>query len=286
MSRRVRGGGPALPWGSRTLVMGVVNATPDSFSGDGCGDDVDAAVARGLAHVAAGAAILDVGGESTRPGAVPVAADVEAARVLPVVAALRARTGVPISVDTYKPEVADAALRAGASVINDVCGLRECSRMAEIAVAHGAALLIMHSRQAAPAVDALGGMYPEVRYADLVGEIVGELLAAAGRAMAVGLAREAVWLDPGLGFGKTPAQSLEVLRRLREVRLGHPLVVGPSRKSFIGRVVEEPPSRRDPGTAAAVALCVAGGADVVRVHNVAMMVPVARVADAVVRGWP
>ncbi len=272
-------------WGTRTYVMGIVNATPDSFSGDGCGGDVEAAVARGLAHVAAGASILDVGGESTRPGAAPVSAEVEAARVLPVIRALRQRTDAAISVDTYKPEVAAAALEAGACIVNDVRGVQGDGAMAAVAARHGAALIVMHSRPAAARIDALGGHYPDAAYADVVREVAASLLAAAGRAVQAGLPPERVWLDPGLGFGKTPAQSLELLRRLPELRLGHPLVVGPSRKSFIGRVLGEPAARRDLGTAAAVALGVAGGADVVRVHAVGWMADVAKVADAVVRGW-
>ena len=273
-------------WGTRTFVMGIVNATPDSFSGDGVGQDVGLAVARGLEQVAAGADILDIGGESTAPGAAPVPAEVELARVLPVIAALRAHTDVPISVDTVKAEVAEAALHCGADVVNDVWGLRRDRHLADVAAAAGAALIVVHNRPAAAVVDALGGMYPEVSYGDVVADVRAELLQAAGWAEAAGVAPQDIWLDPGIGFGKTPSQNLELLRRLPELRLGRPLLVGPSRKSFIGRVLEVPAPARDPGTAAAVALCAAGGADVVRVHNVRDMAMAARPADAVCRGWP
>jgi len=276
---------PLLPWGSRTFVMGIVNATPDSFSGDGLDHDVAAAVARGLRQAADGAHILDVGGESTRPGATAVALREELERVLPVIAGLRRGTGRPISIDTVKPEVADAALGAGACIVNDVWGLRRDRRLAEVAADHGAALVIVHNRAAAPTKDALGGMYAEVGYADLIAEVRAELLEAAAWAEGAGVRPERIWCDPGLGFGKTPAQSLELLRRLPELRLGYPLLVGPSRKSFIGRVLGLPVGEREEGTAAAVALCVAAGADIVRVHDVRGMARVAAVADAIRRGW-
>ena len=276
---------PDLDWGTRTYVMGIVNATTDSFSGDGLGEDSAAAVARGLAQVRAGADLLDVGGESTRPGAEAVPAVLEARRVVPVVAALAARAGVPVSVDTMKAEVAEAALAAGASIVNDVWGLRRAPELAEVAARHGAALIIVHNRPARAAVDGLGGMYPEVPYQDLVGEVRAELLEAAGWAERAGVAHGRIWLDPGLGFGKTPRQSLELVRRLGELRGPYPLLLGPSRKSFIGRVTGRPAPERDPGTAAAVALGIAAGADIVRVHDVAGMVQVAAVADAVCRGW-
>jgi len=271
-------------WGSRTYVMGIVNATPDSFSGDGLGYDVAAAVERGLAFVRAGADLLDVGGESTRPGATPVDAEEEIRRVVPVIAALRAHTDVPISVDTFKAEVAEAAVRAGAVLINDVWGLTRDPRLAEVAARHAAALVLVHNRPAPVRVDGLGGMYPEVAYTDLLGEVRAALLRSALQAEAAGVPAGRILLDPGLGFGKTPAQNLEVLRRWPELRCGYPLLLGPSRKSFIGRVLEAPPSERDEGTAAVVALLAAQGADVVRVHNVGMMARVTRMVDAVVRG--
>ncbi len=278
--------GPDLAWGRGTYIMGIVNATPDSFSGDGCGPDPAAAVARGLEQARAGCHLLDVGGESTRPGAEPVSAEEEGRRVVPVIAALARQIDLPISVDTTKPEVAEAALAAGARILNDVWALRHARVLAELAARHGAALILMHNREAAATVDQLGGMYPEVAYRDLLGEVRTELWEAARWAEEAGVPRRRIWLDPGLGFGKTPAQSLEILRRLAELRGPYPLLVGPSRKSFIGRVTGRPAPERDPGTAAAVALAVAAGTDVVRVHDVASMLQVTAVADAICRGWP
>ncbi len=282
----VAAGTPDLVWGRGTYVMGIVNATTDSFSGDGCGPDPAAAIARGLTQAQAGCHILDVGGESSRPGAQPVAPDLELRRVVPVVAALARQTDVPISVDTSKLEVAEAALDAGARILNDVWGLRHARALAGLAARYGAAVILMHNRAATPTVDGLGGMYAEVAYRDLLAEVRSELWEAATLAEATGIPPGRIWLDPGLGFGKTPAQSLEILRRLGELRGPYPLLVGPSRKSFIGRVTGRTAPERDPGTAAAVALAVAAGADVVRVHDVAGMLQVAAVADAICRGWP
>ena len=276
---------PDLAWGRATYIMGIVNVTPDSFSGDGCPEHA-AAIAHGLAQARAGCHILDVGGESTRPGAAPVPAQEEMRRVVPVIAALARKADVPISVDTTKPEVAEAALDAGACVINDVWGVRHARELADLAARRGAALVVMHNREAAPTVDALGGMYPEVEYGDLIADVRAELLAAAARAEAAGVPPQRIWVDPGVGFGKTPGQSLDILRHLAEFRGRYPLLVGPSRKSFIGRVTGRPAGERDPGTAAAVALAVGAGADIVRVHDVAAMAQGATVAEAITRGWP
>ncbi len=277
-------------WGARTYVMGIVNATPDSFSGDGLirGDEwVAAAVAYGEAQVAAGADLLDVGGESTRPGSRPVPLDEELARVLPVIRALAQRVSVPISVDTYKAEVARRAVAAGATMINDVWGLRMDPDMARVAAETGAAVVLMHNRsQPKDAVQEarLGGRYVGVRYEDLIGDIRRELQASVDLALAAGVRPERILLDPGLGFGKTVEQNLELVRRFGEFRaLGYPLLAGPSRKSFIGYTLDLPPDQRVEGTAAVVALCIQQGADIVRVHDVALMSRVARMADAVVR---
>ena len=277
-------------WGARTYVMGIVNATPDSFSGDGLirGDEwVAAAVAYGEAQVAAGADLLDIGGESTRPGSRPVPLDEELARVLPVIRALAQRVSVPISVDTYKAEVARRAVAAGATMINDVWGLRMDPDMARVAAETGAAVVLMHNRsQPKDAVQEarLGGRYVGVRYEDLIGDIRRELQASVDLALAAGVRPERILLDPGLGFGKTVEQNLELVRRFGEFRaLGYPLLAGPSRKSFIGYTLDLPPDQRVEGTAAVVALCIQQGADIVRVHDVALMSRVARMADAVVR---
>jgi len=287
-------GSNIFEWGARTYVMGIVNVTPDSFSGDGLlradGDWVAAAAAQGQAQVAQGAHLLDVGGESTRPGGPPTSLDEELARVIPVVRALAQRVAVPISVDTYKAEVARQALAAGATLINDVWGLRMDPDMARVAAQSGAGLILMHNRsQPKDAVQEarLGGRYVGVHYADLIADIQRELQASVDLALAAGVAPERIILDPGLGFGKTVEQNLEIVRRFGEFRaLGYPLLAGPSRKSFIGYTLDLPADQRAEGTAAVAALCIQQGADLVRVHDVALISRVARMTDAVVRAAP
>ncbi len=278
-------------WGERTYIMGIINATPDSFSGDGVlgrGDDwVDQAVAQGLQFVAEGADILDVGGESTRPGAEPVTEEVELARVVPVIRALREHTDVPISVDTYKAGVAEAALDAGADMVNDVWALRMDPRMASLVAERRVPVILMHNRsQPKNAVmeARLGGRYVGMTYEDVVEDVKRELLERVEFARSVGIPREMIILDPGIGFGKTVEQNLELLNRLDEIAvLGFPLLLGPSRKSFIGYTLNLPPAERVEGTAAAVAIGIDRGADIVRVHDVRYMVRVARMTDAIVR---
>lgn len=269
--------GRRLEWGRRTYVMGIVNVTPDSFSGDGLADPA-AAVRLGLALAAAGADLLDVGGESTRPGSEPVPPELERTRVLPVLAGLRAACDLPLSVDTRRASVAEAACRAGAVVVNDISGLQD-PELPGVAAGHGAALVVMHNRRS---LLRDGSWYPERPYGDVVAEVAEELHDLAERAVRAGVPRERLVFDPGIGFGKTPADNLALLRGLRS--LPRPLLVGPSRKSFIGHVLGLPPAERDEGTAAAVSLAIAGGADVVRVHDVRAMARVARLADAIVRG--
>ncbi len=294
----VRGSMPVGPatfvWGSRTYLMGIVNVTPDSFSGDGLavsgGDWVAAAVAQAQAQVEGGAHLIDVGGESTRPGSQPVALEDELARVVPVVRALAAAVSVPISVDTYKAEVARQALDAGATLVNDVWGLRLDPDMAGVVAAAGAAVILMHNRsRPKDAVQAtqLGGRYVGVEYTDLLDDIARELNESLALARAAGIAADRLILDPGIGFGKTVEQNMELLYRLDELcALGFPLLVGPSRKSFVGYTLNLPPAERLEGTAAAVALAIERGADLVRVHDVAAMHRVARITDAIVRGRP
>jgi len=269
---------PPFPWGERTCVMGILNVTPDSFSGDGVPDDVEAAVEHAQAMVAAGADVVDVGGESTaywKAGYQPVTEDEELRRVLPLLERLRVDLPeVAISIDTRKPGVAHAALAAGASWLNNVEGVWDDGRMASVAAEHAAPYVLMHNRH-------------EAAYRDVVDEVRDELLAAAARAEAAGVCRERIILDPGLGFGKTGAHNLELLRRLPELAgLGYPLLVGPSRKRFLGLILGTPEQDRVEGTAAAVAIAIAGGAGAVRVHDVPGMVRVARVADAIVRSLP
>jgi len=265
-------------WGERTFVMGIINVTPDSFSGDGllafrAADPVAAAVAQARQMVAEGADLLDVGGESTRPGHDAVDAAEERERVLPVVAAVHAAIpDVPISVDTTKPEVAEAALGAGASLLNDVWGVRADNPLLRVAATAGAPIVLMHNRE-------------EPRYEDLIGEVVADLRAALHRATAAGIPPEHQLIDPGFGFGKTPEHNLAVLRDLGSLRvLGRPILLGTSRKSTIGRVLDLPADERLEGTLATTALGIAAGADIVRVHDVQANVRVARMSDAIIRG--
>ena len=271
-------GGSPFVWGRRTYVMGVINVTPDSFSGDGLGNDVDAAVQQALRFQEWGADVVDVGGESTRPASIYAEAgetrmEEELSRVIPVIEELATRLSIPISVDTYKARVAREALAAGASMINDVWGLTRDPDMARVAADAGVPVVIMHNQD-------------HTRYGDLVPDVIGALRRMADAAVSAGIAFENIILDPGMGFGKTAEQNLEVLRRLDELQvLGRPLLVGMSRKSTIGYVLDLPVDERVEGTAATVALSIARGADIVRVHDVREMVRVARMSDAVVRGW-
>lgn len=283
--------GPAtFEWGSQTYLMGIINVTPDSFSGDGLlreAEWVAAAVAQGEAQAAAGAQILDVGGESTRPGSQPVSAEEELRRVIPVVRALARAVAVPISIDTYKSEVARQAVAAGATIVNDVWGLRMDPDMGRAAAETGAALIVMHNRSRpkdAAQEARLGGRYVGVEYQDLMDDIARELRESVDMALAAGVSEDRIIVDPGIGFGKTVEQNLELMDRLGELRgLGYPILVGPSRKSFVGYTLNLPPGERLEGTIAAVALAVDRGADIVRVHDVAEMRRAVRLADAVVR---
>jgi len=280
-------------WGERTYVMGIVNVTPDSFSGDGLAreaDLIDAALGQARQFADAGVDILDVGGESTRPGADVVDAAEEQQRVVPVIRALRTELNLPISIDTWKVDVAAAALDAGADIVNDVWGLRLPDGswdhvMAQLVAARGVPVVIMHNRRAHATREAIGGVYRAAEYVDVVSDVLRELAQDVQFALDQGIAPEQIILDPGIGFGKTPAQNIEVLRRLHEFgSLGHPLLLGTSRKSFIGLALGGlPPQERVEGTAATVALGIQAGIDIVRVHDVAAMVRVARMTDAIVR---
>jgi dihydropteroate synthase len=256
--------------------MGVLNVTPDSFSDGGRLRGEEAAIAHGLRLFEDGADWVDVGGESTRPGALPVPAEAEARRVVPVVEGLRRRGAGPVSVDTTKAAVARSALDAGADLVNDVSAFDYDPGMAGLVAARGVPAVLMHLR------GGFAEMHRAPSYRDVMGEIVAELGQALARAEAAGVARDLLLVDPGIGFSKDAAHSLEALRRLAEMEaLDRPVLVGPSRKSFIGRVLDLPADRRLMGTAAAVAACVLQGAHVVRVHDVREMVEVVRVADAI-----
>jgi dihydropteroate synthase len=258
--------------------MGIINVTPDSFSDAGALLDPIKAVDAGTRMVEEGADMLDVGGESTRPGAKNLSAAEERARVLPVVEALVKRVTVPISVDTYKADVADATLSAGAAIINDVSGLRYEPKLGHVVARHGAALVLMHMRGRPK------DMYQQATYHDVVGEVLDELRESIAFATAAGVAREALIVDPGLGFAKEAPHTYEALARVHEFgELGRPVLAGPSRKSFLAKALGSavPAGGRDWGTAAAVTAAALAGAHIVRVHAVAQMVHVVRVADEI-----
>jgi dihydropteroate synthase len=261
--------GLPLRIGERTLVMGVVNVTPDSFSDGGIYASPQAAIDAGLRMIAEGADIIDVGGESTRPGYVPIGAEEELRRAIPVVAGLVRATQTPISIDTYKARVAEAALGEGARIVNDVWGLRDPG-MAGVVAQHEAALIIMHNREAAD---------PNI---DIFEDMRGYFERSLARARAAGIRDDRIVLDPGIGFGKTLEQNLQILARLEDLRaFGFPILLGTSRKSFIGRLSPSGPMERLPGTIAANALAVAAGVDIIRVHDVAAHVQALRVAEAI-----
>ena len=266
--------GREFAWGRRTYIMGIVNVTPDSFSGDGLAYDVNAAVVQGVRMVQEGTDILDVGGESTRPGAESVPAEEEIRRTVPVIERLLREVPVPISIDTYKVEVARAALAAGAHMVNDIHGFRREPDVARVAAEFGAPAVAMHNQRGRD-------------FHDVIGDITVGLVESLRIAWEQGLAEEMVVVDPGFNFGWTEEQALEMLRRLGELRvLGRPILIGTSRKSTIGAVLGGlPVEERLEGTAATVAMAIANGADIVRVHDVKEMARVARMADAVARGW-
>ena len=259
--------------------MGVLNVTPDSFSDGGLYLDPERAIARGLELISAGADILDIGGESTRPGAEPVPPEEELRRVIPVIKGLREETEAVISIDTYKAVVAEAALEAGADMVNDISALRFDGRMGEVLAETAAPVILMHM-QGEPRT-----MQENPHYDDVVSEIISFLRRRIEEAVELGIAPERVIIDPGIGFGKRVEHNLEILRRLDELKvLGRPILIGPSRKSFIGQLSGAPVSERLPGTIAAVALGIAKGAAIVRVHDVREVRQAVRIADAIVRG--
>jgi dihydropteroate synthase len=284
-----------LEWGSRTYVMGILNITPDSFSGDGLivagkqgyANALEMGLQQAREFVAAGVDVLDVGGESTRPGAAPVSIDQELERVIPFIQALVAEMDVLISVDTYRAAVAETALNSGAHIVNDVWGLHADPDLAGVVARHAAPVILMHNRSSwahAEIRDRLGGRYVGIPYDDLIPDIQRELLESVAIAREAGISDEKIILDPGIGFGKSVEQNLELIDRLAEIRqLGFPILLGPSRKSFIGYTLDLPPDQRVEGTAAAVAVGIARGADIIRVHDVEFMARVARMTDAIVR---
>lgn len=271
-------GGRSFSWGSRTFVMGVINATPDSFSGDGLESSVDAMLIKARSFQDLGADIIDIGGESTRPpglytGSKPVSLNEELSRVIPAIDALVQDLDIPISIDTYKAEVASRALASGASMINDIWALQRDPDMSSVVASAGVPVVLMHNQEG-------------TKYIDVVTEVIESLFMLIEDAVGKGVERKNIIVDPGVGFGKTAEQNLEVIRRLHEFqKLNCPLLVGVSRKSTIGYVLDLPADQRVEGTAASVALSIAGGADIVRVHDVKEMIRVSKMSDAIVRGW-
>lgn len=274
---------------SKTMIMGILNITPDSFSGDGMlqeSDILSAVMSLAEAMLNDGADILDVGGESTRPGAEIVSLQQELDRVIPVIEALHQRFDVPISIDSYKAVVAEAAMNAGASWLNDVWGLRADPRMAEVAAKFKAPIVLMHNRSKPAQADLqkhLGGRYIGVPYENLIEDVKKELLESVSLAHAAGVKDEQIILDPGIGFGKTVEQNLELINRLDEIKsLGYPVLLGVSRKSFIGYTLNLPPEERLEGTAAACTIGIMRGANILRVHDVKFMARIARMTDAII----
>ncbi len=284
-------GSRVLDWGTQTYVMGILNVTPDSFSGDGIlvnADPVGAAVETARRFVNAGALLLDVGGESTRPGSEPVDAEEERRRVIPVVKAFASEfPDSLISVDTYKAAIAQEALEAGAHIINDVWGLRADPALRHVVSRAECPVILMHNRSNPASVEVrthLGKAYVGAEYADLVGDVKRELMESVTLARQAGIRDDRIILDPGIGFGKKVEHNLELINRLDEIRqLGFPVLLGPSRKSFIGYTLDVPPDQRLEGTAATVAVGIVRGADIVRVHDVEPLMRVVKMTDALVR---
>jgi len=278
-------------WGARTYVMGILNITPDSFSGDGIiakGDAIKGAIEQARSFLASGADILDVGGESTRPGSEPVNAKAEMARVIPVIQALAAKfPETLISIDTYKATVAEAALKTGAHIVNDVWALRADPALAGVAAKHNAPVILMHNRSNPATVEVreqLGNAYIGAEYENLIEDVKRELMDSVRIAEQAGIKSDRIILDPGIGFGKTVSHNLELIRRLDEIRtLGYPVLLGPSRKSFIGFTLDLPPDQRIEGTAATVSVGITRGADIIRVHDVEYIARIAKMTDAIVR---
>ena len=270
-----RCGNTEFRWGERTYVMGVCNLSLDSFAGDGLGDDIEATVAQARRMVAEGADIIDIGGESTRPGTEPLSSediDNELRLVIPAIERLASELPVPLSIDTYKSGVAVRAVKAGASMINDIWGLKRDPGIAQVAAEAGVPIILMANQRDAP---------PRV---GIMAKVISGLEASINLAVKAGVARENIIIDPGIGFGKSLEQNLEIINRLAELKqLGRPILLGTSRKTMIGQVLDLPPDQRVEGTSATIAIGIANGADMVRVHDVLQMVHVCRMSDSIIR---
>ncbi len=255
-------------WGERTYIMGILNLSPDSFSGDGLGDDIGAIISRAKRLVTDGADIIDIGGESTRPGAEPVSVDEELRRVIPAIERLAGELSVPLSIDTYKSAVASEAVKAGARMINDVWGLKQDPELAKVAAEAGVPIILVSNQR-------------DTTCRDIMTDVISSLERSISLAMKAGVAWQNVIIDPGIGFGKSVEQNLEIIRRLVELKsLGRPILLGSSRKFMIS----QPSDQRLEATTATVAIGIANGADMVRVHDVRRMVRVCRMSDAIIRG--
>jgi dihydropteroate synthase len=278
-------------WGSQTYVMGILNATPDSFSGDGImvkGDRIQNAVDQAKQFLEDGADILDVGGESTRPGSESVSVNEELERIVPIIQALKQNfPNALISIDTYKAKVAEVAFKVGAHILNDVWALRADPELASVAKRFNVPVILMHNRSNPASVEVrhqLGNAYIGSEYENLIEDVKHELLASVSIATKAGVEESHIILDPGIGFGKKREHNLALINRLDEIRaLGYPVLLGPSRKSFIGFTLDLPPGERVEGTAATIAVGIVRGADIIRVHDVKEMARVAKMTDALVR---
>ncbi|MBN19174.1 MAG: dihydropteroate synthase [Chloroflexi bacterium] len=265
-------------WGDKTYIMGVINVTPDSFSGDGIGDDINLAIEKALSFEKCGVDIIDIGGESTRPASVykgvkPVSEKTEIDRVIPVISELRKKINIPISIDTYKPRVALKAIEAGANMVNDISGFRHDPEMIKIIAETGLPVILMHNQQ-------------DYIYNDLIGDINEYFINVINLAISYGIKKENIIIDPGIGFGKNTMQNLEIYRNLDKFKLlDHPVLVGMSRKASIGEVLNLPIHDRIEGTSAVAALCISKKVDIIRVHDVCEIAKVAKMSDAIVRGW-
>lgn len=270
-------------WGERTYVMGIVNVSPDSFSGDGA-SDIETAAAQAYRFVDEGADILDIGGESTRPGFSQITVEEELRRVVPVIERLASRINVPLSIDSSKYEVAKQSLAAGASILNDQWGLKTEPKLAELAAKRNVPIILMSNQRDIGGYDAGVGR-DTASYNDVMSEVIMSLRKSVAEAQRAGVSKENIIIDPGIGFGKTWQQDIEIIRRLKELEtMGLPILVGTSRKSLIKMVLNLPANQRVEGTAATVAVSIANGADIVRVHDVKQMVRVCKMTDAIVRG--
>ncbi len=275
-------GNTEFHWGKRTYVMGIINMSPDSFSGDGL-SVIDAAVAQAKQFAADGADILDIGGESTKPGLPAVSADIEIERVIPIIKRLTREVSVPVSIDTSKLEVAEQALAAGAAIINDQWGLKKEPRLAELAAKENVPIILMSNQRDIGGYDAAIGR-DAANYPDVIEKVLSSLKESISIARKAGMPSQNIIIDPGIGFGKTWQQDIEIIRRLRELSvLKQPVLLGTSRKSLIKMVLQLPANDRVEGTAATVAIGIANGADIVRVHDVKVIARVCRMTDAIVR---